>query len=261
MKIQTMSIVVGTRACNARCPFCVSKMTGFKEPLPTEPNWVNLEAGCRLAVMGGVTTVLLTGKGEPTLYPDLISSYLVALKRHRFPFVELQTNGLSLTGKLLAAWKKGGLTTVCLSAVHWEREKNRTIYSPDGGHYDMAEFVRTIHEAGLSVRLSIMMIKGMVCSPDEVDSLVDFCRKNRVEQLTIRPISKPSRSEDAEAFSWVSRNRPTDRQVAAIERQLKRKAVPLMDLAHGARVYDYDGQNICLSTCLTLNPIAPRLIS
>lgn len=138
MKIQTMSIVVGTRACNARCPFCVSKMTGFKEPLPTEPNWVNLEAGCRLAVMGGVTTVLLTGKGEPTLYPDLISSYLVALKRHRFPFVELQTNGLSLTGKLLAAWKKGGLTTVCLSTCltlnpgRGADDLRQLIFFPDG---------------------------------------------------------------------------------------------------------------------------------
>ena len=27
MKIQTFSIVAGTEACNAKCPFCVSKMT------------------------------------------------------------------------------------------------------------------------------------------------------------------------------------------------------------------------------------------
>ncbi len=27
MKIQTFSIVAGSEACNARCPFCISKMT------------------------------------------------------------------------------------------------------------------------------------------------------------------------------------------------------------------------------------------
>ena len=31
MRIQTISVVVGTRAGNARCPFCVSRMTGFSE--------------------------------------------------------------------------------------------------------------------------------------------------------------------------------------------------------------------------------------
>ena len=28
MKIQTFSIVVGGKKCNAKCPYCVSKMTG-----------------------------------------------------------------------------------------------------------------------------------------------------------------------------------------------------------------------------------------
>jgi len=36
MKIQTMSVVVGTSACNAKCPFCVSSTT-FTPDLPTNP--------------------------------------------------------------------------------------------------------------------------------------------------------------------------------------------------------------------------------
>ena len=28
MKIQTFSVVVGGKKCNANCPYCISKMTG-----------------------------------------------------------------------------------------------------------------------------------------------------------------------------------------------------------------------------------------
>lgn len=31
MKIQTLSVVAGTEACNARCPFCVTGMTPAHE--------------------------------------------------------------------------------------------------------------------------------------------------------------------------------------------------------------------------------------
>ena len=70
-----MSIVVGTNACNATCPFCVSKTT-IKTQLNTKINYRNLEVACKLAEKAGTTTILLTGKGEPTLYPQLITDYL-----------------------------------------------------------------------------------------------------------------------------------------------------------------------------------------
>ena len=78
MKIQTFSIVAGSEACNARCPFCISKMTvahgiDLKEP---EVNWRNLRKACLLAQACGVTTAMITGKGEPTLFPNQITRYL-----------------------------------------------------------------------------------------------------------------------------------------------------------------------------------------
>src|SRR5258708_843709 len=66
MKIQTFTIVAGSLACDARCPFCVAEMTpahGTTLTLPA-PNWRNFEKACQLALMSGVTTVLITGKGE-----------------------------------------------------------------------------------------------------------------------------------------------------------------------------------------------------
>lgn len=96
MKISTFSIVTGSAACNARCPFCVSHMTppSDVELKPPEVNWRNFKKACRLAQLGGTTTVMFTGKGEPTLFPDQISDYLMVLKGYDFPLIELQTNAI-----------------------------------------------------------------------------------------------------------------------------------------------------------------------
>ncbi len=85
MKISTFTIVVGSAACNAACPYCVSKMTGkelgMKEP---KVNWRNFDKACRLAQVNQVSTVLLTGKGEPTLFPEQFSFNRAANKRSCF---------------------------------------------------------------------------------------------------------------------------------------------------------------------------------
>ena len=59
-------------------------------------NWRNFRIACRLAERCGVTTAMLTGKGEPTLFPEQITKYLEVLGEFRFPLVELQTNGIRL---------------------------------------------------------------------------------------------------------------------------------------------------------------------
>ncbi|KKK85560.1 hypothetical protein LCGC14_2772060, partial [marine sediment metagenome] len=77
MKTHTFSIVVGTNACNANCPFCVSKMTG-PVPVSKHINWSRFTTACRIVgqARDGLVTVLLTGKGEPMLYPEQITNYL-----------------------------------------------------------------------------------------------------------------------------------------------------------------------------------------
>jgi hypothetical protein len=61
-----------------------------------EVNWRNFRVACRLAERCGVTTAMLTGKGEPTLFPEQITKYLQALSEFPFPIIELQSNGILL---------------------------------------------------------------------------------------------------------------------------------------------------------------------
>lgn len=109
MKIQTLSAVIGTQACDGGCPFCVAGMTGFDQ-LPTERiiDRTGFTKAMRWAEIGGCTTCLLTGKGEPTLAPGEVTQYLEMLSTRfqagtGFPSLEIQTNALRI-GQIAQAW-------------------------------------------------------------------------------------------------------------------------------------------------------------
>lgn len=271
MKIQTFSIVIGTKACNAKCPFCVSRMTGFEPVIgkSRQINNANFDKACRLAQIGGTTTVLLTGKGEPTLYPKEITSYLGYLKQWNFPLIELQTNAIEIGNIMkdgvagasgipgldvntLHEWRALGLNTIAISAVDYRRKQNQRIYGDAYG--DLATTIALLHRVGYTVRLCIMMQQGCIDGPARLDDLVDYCKDHDIEQLTVRPIRKPGATRDEGATSFVESNGLAEDQEIEIARHIEERGTRLLSLMHGAQVFDIDGQNICLSDCLTNEP-------
>lgn len=269
MKIQTFSIVTGGSACNARCPFCISKMTPAEGITPSAPeiNWRNFHKACLLAKQCGVTTVMLTGKGEPTLYPEQISEYLDRLERHSFPIVELQTNGIAIAKNLeeykkhLKFWYQMGLTTVSISVAHYSAAKNREIYLADKEEYpSLTNLVIMLHEIGFSVRLSCVLIRGFIDNENELASLIRECRVLDIEQLTLRPVNKPDNPKMSEEMElWFINNGIGWESLEEMESYLRRKGHQLMKLIHGGVVYDVDGQNVCLSNSLTIDPNTEEL--
>lgn len=267
MKVQTFTIVAGSEACNAVCPYCVSRMTpdyDLDERLP-EVNWRNFELGCRFAKDSGVTTVLLTGKGEPTLFPDQLTAFMEALQPFAFPFLELQTNGLAIadgrpvTDAHLRRWYELGLTTLALSVVHWEAAENAPIYRPKGSYPDLAALVEKLHGFGFSVRVTAMLVKGIIDTVEEVEKLVDWCRAHDVEQCTVRAITRPDEVADETVGRWVDAHRPPESLVGRLRDAFDARGTRLLELVHGAVVYDVKGQNFCLSNCLTRSADAERI--
>lgn len=262
MKIQTYTVCVGSKACNANCPYCVSKMTPSQgiDLSISETNWRNFEIGCGFAKNSGVSTVLFTGKGEPTLFPCQITEFLEHLQAYNFSFIELQTNGMLFLQKKekyaehLKKWYDLGLTTIALSIVHYENRKNQETYQPKGPYIDLVELISYLHSIGFSVRLSCMMFKGGIDSAKEVKNLINFARKNKVEQLSVRSIEMPEKSESREVAQWVREHKLNKRQLREIGKFLRKNGTELMRLVHGAIVYDVDGQNICFTNCLTIDP-------
>ena len=263
MKIQTFSIVVGTSACNAKCPFCVSKMTHAVETLNhSDAHWRNFDIAVNLAKTAGATTAMLTGKGEPTLYPDLITKYIDNLK-HAFPLVEIQTNGLLLQHpkylEHLQTWYHQGVTTIAISVTHWDDEINRQVYCPNIKYPKLEETIKLLHDIGFSVRLNCIMTKGRVDNKESVCSFIDFARANKVEQVTLMPVNRPSKSNNEDVYNWVFDNH-VEKNISTILAMLETDGSLLMELAHGAMVFDYRGQNVCLSNCLKVEPIRDKTI-
>ena len=136
--IESFSVICGTAACNADCPFCISKMTGISalglKPQPI--NWRNFDKACLIAKEGGVRSVIITGKGEPTLFPDHVTDYLKHLEPYRFPLIDLQTNGVRIAKypekylPFLKDWYEHGLAFVAISVVSYLAEENRKVYTP-----------------------------------------------------------------------------------------------------------------------------------
>lgn len=265
MKIQTFSVVVGGSACNATCPYCVSKLTGCKKGIdenqkPMDINKRNFDIGCNFAKESGVSTVLLTGKGEPLIYHNHITRYLEMLDKWNFPFIELQTNGVLLTDPHILArlvdWYNMGLTTISLSCAHWLAKENRKIF---GKTVQMTHLIQKLHKIGFSVRLSCVMVDGMVDSIKEVQKLIGWCKRRNVEQLTVRPVGNLSEEEThgdpqkEEVRQWIEKNSKFKSKLWQIEEWLNdpQNATRLLTLAHGAKVYDVYGQNISFNSCLT----------
>jgi hypothetical protein len=264
MRIQTFSVIAGSAACNARCPFCVSRMTppqGMSLKLP-EPNWRNFAKACALAQQAGVTTVLITGKGEPTLFPDQVTAYLAALAPYRFPFVELQTNGIAIAdGRIddatLADWYKLGLTTVIISVTGIDPQLNREVYLPHREAYiDLVALIARLHKAGFSVRLGCVALAQGVSTPERLQDLLAFARANKVEQLTVRPVTTPDPAtvQDLSVFEWTRDHAVPAHAWKALVAWVEANGSRLLQLAHGAVVFDVGGQNLCLSNCLTIRP-------
>lgn len=270
MTVQTFSIVIGTKACNAKCPFCVSAMTGFGILPETGPiNEMRFKKAARLAQLGGTTTVLMTGKGEPTLYPDEVTEYLHLLHKWDFPLIEIQTNAVHIghlaagddkkAGKLtrdtLELWLSYGLNTIAISTVGVNEEHNRGVYTED--YPDLGRTVAYLHEIGFSVRLCVMMQRGCVDSPEALGEVVGWCKDRGVEQLTARPIRKPEAAsgDGTSQFEYIQINGLNDDELAPIRGWVEDEGTQLLTLMHGAheaRIYDVHGQNLCISDCLTV---------
>lgn len=260
MKIQTLSILVGTEACNAKCPYCISQMTPEEDLTDKleDINWRNLGVGIKYAKQNDVSTVLLTGKGEPTLYPNQVTEYLKHLNQD-FPFIEMQTNGLIFQEQpekykqYLKEWYDLGMTTVALSIAHYDNQKNKEIYTPFRDYPDLGTTIEMLHDAGMSVRLSCIMAKDYIDDIEGLEKLVEFAKDKDVEQLTIRGVEKPKESRNDCTSKWVENHYINQETINGMRDYLDKNGTRLMELVHGAIVYDYKDQNICLSNCLTIN--------
>jgi hypothetical protein len=180
------------------------------------------------------------------------------LERLPFPFKELQTNGLKIgRGELepaLKKWRELGLNTIAISVAHIDYKANKKIFTPNGEYIPLADTVEKLKSFGYTVRLCVMGYDDGIDSFNRVDSLIKWGRGYDVDQITYRRIMRPDQSADPEIARWVEDHFIDDERWEDMQRYVDTVGTLLLNLPHGAKVYDIDGQNFCISTCLTDDP-------
>jgi molybdenum cofactor biosynthesis enzyme MoaA len=251
MKSNTFSIVVGDDKCNAKCPFCVAKMTKQFTP-STELDIQRLNTACRIAKQAadGFCTAMITGKGEPMLYPGHIDQVLTELQAHNFPVIELQTNGTLIHRfrDQLAKWREIGLELVCISIATDDPATSNEIMGIKGD-YSYHDAVNTLHELGFSVRLNVTMTRQGLHTTKEFNALLARCHRLGVEQLSLREVAKPNCC--GPVAEWVKKNTPTGFSKMLGHYIEMHGGTRLLVLPHGGVVYDICDQNVCVTNCLT----------
>jgi len=258
MRFHTLSVVVGGLACNARCPFCIASMTPASGLTlrAASLDLAALERVFALAHDSGVRQVMLTGKGEPTLWPEHLSGILGGLEPFAFPRIDLQTNGIAIadgrvSDRTLDHWRALGLSLFAISVVHHEPEANRAVYLPyRSAAIDLPAVIERLHGHGFGVRLAVVMADGLIDDPDDVAAMLRFAHDHRVEQLTLRPVNAPADSRSPEVSSWVAGHglsRAQERRIASFL-----APHPVTErLPWGGVVRDVEGLSVCLTNSLT----------
>ena len=258
MKIQTMSLVTPA-GCNAKCPYCVGRMTTQINNDSSFSSGLcgiyiqNLLKGIQLAKISGVASVIITGKGEPTLFPLYVEDYIRYCDK-QFPFIELQTNGILFADSeheiwhSLKKWKEMGLTHVAVSIAHNDPALNKKIF---GTGYNLDVLIERLHDIGLTVRINCIMVKYYIDNLVAVQGLIDWAKRNKVDQLTIRPVAVPDSSVDTATSDWTQDHLMSNDDTKHINQYIKQYGTRILRLPHGAEVFDVFGQNVCITDCLT----------
>ncbi len=254
MKTHTFSVVVGDDRCNADCPYCVAKMTASEASEYVDFSEKRFDLACRIVeqMREGLLTVMLTGQGEPLLFPQQIGRYLNVIN-NRFPCIELQTNGVLVRHHLerLKVWQEKGLTLVCLSIVANSAEVSNGIMRIKDERYNYWETASMLKELGLSVRLNCTMTKVGVYEPEDAENIIIRANNAGIDQVTFREVEMPSSSLNSCISDWVTVNKPVGAARRLHHYLALHGAVRLLELPHGGVVYDYLGQNVAIGNCLT----------
>lgn len=237
MRAQNLSICVPYRGCDKDCAYCVSKMTGYSEA-DRQRMRENLPKVASVASMADVSSVLLTGKGEPCLNMDDVI-YLLDAFAH-LP-AELQTNGLQLL-------KRFEHDPACGDLERLRRHHlNVLAFSLDGlsQFEQMAKLFARARTLGLVVRVTFNLT-------DQVNDDVNFedfiaaCRAAGVDQFSLRQVSVPNEvvltePKAAAAADWIRQHVDPEQYQRLVAELLSRDPRLVRKLPYGAAVYDVDG--------------------
>lgn len=194
---RSISVLPIASGCQARCQFCFSKASVSVEQRNTTLDLNTIRTSLVKARDSGAERAVITGGGEPTLYPkdDLLK--IIRLAADYFPKkVVLITNGYVLAQlpepqrlALLQDMQAHGLTTIAFSHHHWQPEMNQSIMNLK---IDLTAVLRqfAIHSClhSLRPRLICVLQKNGVATSDDIHRYLLWATSLGVEEVCFKEL-------------------------------------------------------------------------
>jgi organic radical activating enzyme len=272
MLANNLTISVPSRVCDKGCPYCISRVTPSPK-IDKQTFYENIPKLKKLIDNVGITSILITGKGEPFLYFEL--ERLID-KFKEYP-LEIQTNGERLS--------KAVNNNVTSIEVMLQKPINAILkhinvlsISVDSfsQYKSLQQLIGKIKHTSPStiIRLSFNVTKQLLDLPDDLD--IDYYIKHSAEagvrQVTFRRVSLPdtiptSINDDNKIISstyaaikgWIEENANAKMFAtcyAKLHKLIENLEAPcIRKFNFGGEVYDLGGLSLALMdvTCVQEN--------
>ncbi|MBC8073973.1 MAG: radical SAM protein [Deltaproteobacteria bacterium] len=199
-----------TRACNARCAFCLAPPDG------AHPGADELERRIDWLLARGVRTIHFCG-GEPTIHPALAG--LVAYTRSRGAKSKLTTNAIAIPEALVPVLRAAG-TEVKVS-VHGDRAHHDRVVGRAAYDRTVANLTRLV-AAGIATSVQTTVLAG---STETLDTVTALCLELHVRRLSVLPFIPRGHGRDHR-----------DGSLASTERRALRDRVKQLRRTHAGRL-------------------------
>jgi len=241
MKANNLSISIPYKGCDKNCPYCVSKMTGYLKS-NNELFKTNINKVRQIALTAGVTSVSITGKGEPTLNFNYIKFICQEFKN--FP-LEIQTNGLSML-KDLTLIDKLSIAGIDIFAISMDKLSDFELFKP---------VIKKIHELNKTVRVTLN-VTDMLLNPKVVGFMdyISYCKLYNIEQFSLRQITSANYTETSKTHTWIKNHVENNNYYQLLIKQFTKELLSfstdkilqykfhfLGKLSYGAKLYDVEG--------------------
>ena len=235
MKAQNLTISIPNAGCLKNCPYCISKMTGY---MKSDKALMirNFPKVMTVAKAAGVTSVLITGKGEPLRDMESTVTWVKRVsashgQQHHY-HSELQTNGRGLSQQKIDVLQTNGLNVIAFS------------FDKLSDFEEHARNAAYIRKRGMLTRASLN-ITDTVPGDTHFKDILKLTKKYGYHQLTLRDITIPTglrRTKEAKAAaSWVKKHIRKNQFAELLAQLLDTKSRVIRTLPYGAIVYDIQG--------------------
>jgi len=188
MRALCLSVVPQTVGCNAKCRCCLSR-TNFNVDGRKKLNLGVVRRACRFAKDLGAQSAIITGKGEPTMMDRVHLVEVTKVLGEFFSQIDFHTNGLLLPylgPDYIRTLYGAGLTNLTLSIAHYDDKKNAEVMGILKPYIEKTfDWLKTYGD-GIHVRLSCLLARGYIDSPEEMKKYCDFAADHGVSAVVFR---------------------------------------------------------------------------